>query len=296
MMRNKKTWLLNLLTLTLYCGGLAAEPEDWTQVIVAERRAGNPYPILSSYGARLSIAQAYRVQRELVAAELPLRVVGGYKAGFTAPGSGARFNLEAPVFGVLFADGSVATPYEINGDDFHRLMVEVEVGFELRSAITRRMRSIDDLRTYVKHARPVIELSDLHYEDLTKLRGSDIVATNMAAGAYIAGEPLQLADLEDVNQISVVLSRDGEVIDEGLASTALGNQLRALLWLVNEVVASGQPLEAGFLLITGTLGKLNPGRPGTYHARFSDAGAVRFQILGEHAHGERRRTSGVSAQ
>lgn len=150
--------------------GLFAEPEEWAQVIVAERRAGNPYPILSSYGAQLSIAQAYRVQRELVAAELPLRVVGGYKAGFTAPSSGAKFNLEVPVFSVLFADGSIAAPYEIKGDDFHRLTIEVEVCFVVRSAITRRMCSIDDLRTYVKHALPAIALPDLHYEDLTKLR------------------------------------------------------------------------------------------------------------------------------
>lgn len=65
----------------------------------------------------------------------------------------------------------------------------------------------------------------------------------------------------------------------------MGNQLRALLWLVNEAVARRQSLEASFLLITGTLGKINPGLPGTYHARFGDAGTIRVQILGARASG-----------
>jgi len=47
--------------------------------------------------------------------------------------------------GVLFADGQLGDGAEIRRDAFKRLMVEVEIGYVLRSPITRRIQSTADL-------------------------------------------------------------------------------------------------------------------------------------------------------
>ncbi len=94
------------------------------------------------------------------------------------------------------------------------------------------------------------------------------------------GEPFALRDLAEVNQLEVVLYRDDQQIDRGEARNAAGDQLEALLWLVNHLQVAGWPLEPGHVLITGALGKINPGVAGRYRAVYSPEVVLDFQIAG----------------
>jgi 2-keto-4-pentenoate hydratase len=264
--------------LALVTGGAGADAENWAEIIVEESRKGAAMPVLSAYGAELDVATAYEIQRMVVENALSIRAIGGYKAGFTNAASRARFQLDEPVAGVLFADGRIDNGAEIRRDAFKRLMIEVEIGYVLRSTISRRMKSVADLKTYVLHAVPAIELPDLDYEDMDHLQGLDIVATNMGAAAYLVGEPFRFTDLEEVNLLRVALYRDGELIDDGHAVNAFGDQLRALLWLVNDRLARGWKLAAGQLLLTGALGKINSATSGDYHADYG-RGELRFRVV-----------------
>ena len=272
----RRTWAW--CVLCVWMGAANADAENWAEIIIGETRKGRAMPVLSAYGAGLDFETAYEIQRMVVNNALEIRKIGGYKAGFTSAAARARFQVEKPVAGVLFADGRLGGGAEIRRDAFKRLMVEVEIGYVLRSAITRRMQSTADLKTYVLHAVPAVELPDLDYEDLSQLNGLDIVATNMAAAAYVVGKPFRFTDLEEVNGLKVALYRDGELIDDGHAAIALGDQLRALLWLVNDRLARGWPLRAGQLLLTGTLGKINPGTSGDYYVNYG-RGELRFRIV-----------------
>ncbi|MDR1873792.1 MAG: hypothetical protein LBQ90_02100 [Synergistaceae bacterium] len=49
---------------------------------------------------------------------------------------------------------------------------------------------------------------------------------------------------------------------------ALGSQWKTLLWLVNNVLAQGQKIEADRYFLTGALGKMIPGAPGEYRAEY----------------------------
>ncbi|MEX2481549.1 MAG: fumarylacetoacetate hydrolase family protein [Gammaproteobacteria bacterium] len=254
--------------------------EGWADVIATERQQGKLLPRVSDLQPGLDLDEAYAIQRALVTVERPHRGIGGYKAGFTNPASRAPYGLNGPVTGVLYADGARADGATIDLADFHRLMIEVEIGFVLRSPIRRPMKSLDDLLTYVREVVPVIELPDLAYDNPERLRGLDIVATNMAASAYVVGAPLRLSRPAAVNDIDVVLFRDGKPVDEGRAANAMGDQLGALLWLVNHVQAAGLPLETGHVLITGTLGKMNAGIAGHYRAEYAGSGEVAFEVIG----------------
>lgn len=275
--------LLVLLVASAVAGGAWAGPtalEGWADVISTERLHGRLLPRVSDLQPGLDLDEAYAIQRALVTIERPRRGIGGYKAGFTNPASRAPFGLNGPVTGVLYADGARSDGATIDLADFHRLMIELEIGFVLRSPIRRPMKSLDDLLTYVREVVPVIELPDLAYDTMARVRGLDIVATNMASSAYVVGAPLRLSRPAAVNEVEVVLYRDGKPIDEGRAANAMGDQLGALLWLVNHVQATGWPLEAGHVLITGTLGKMNAGVAGHYRAVYAGAGAVAFDVVG----------------
>ena len=269
-----------LLCGSVVAGARAQHVDGWADVIHTEVARGNPLPRLTELVPDLDLDEAYAVQRALVAIERPRRGIGGYKAGFTNPATRAPFGLAGPVSGVLYRDGALTSGATLDLRRFRRLMIEVEIGYVLRSAITRSMKSVDDLLTYVRDIVPVVELPDAAYDDPARLNGRDLVATNLASRAYIVGAPLRLARPAAVNELAFVLYRDGASIDHGAARNALGDQLAALLWLVNHVQAAGQPLAAGQVLITGTLGKMSPGEPGVYRLEFGPAGGLDFRLVG----------------
>lgn len=248
---------------------------DWAEVIRTEVAAGRPMPALSLYDAELDLQAAYAVQRALVE---ELRPIGGYKAGFTSQAARSKVGLRHPIAGVLPARGRLYDHAVVRADAFERLMVEVEIGFVLRSPILRPMKSVADLTTYLGAAVPAIELPDLNYENPAGLNGRDLVATNIAAHSYLLGAPFVLDDFAELNALDVTLFRDDVQIDRGRGANAMGDQLQALLWLVNDLVARRWPLLPGHVLITGTLGQINPGRPGRYRADFGGRASLNFTI------------------
>lgn len=118
-----------------------ADADGWADIIRAERARGNPLPRLSDLVPAFTLDEAYAVQHALVDVERLARPIGGYKAGFTNPAGRARFALNGPVSGVLFADGAYADGARVALADYPGLVVEVEVGYVLRSPIRRSMKS-----------------------------------------------------------------------------------------------------------------------------------------------------------
>ena len=276
-----------LLSLALLVAGWSAVPvhaadgsaDDWADIVQLELAHGQPMPLLSVYYDQLNSASAYDIQRALVTHEMrKKRVIGGFKAGFTQAALRAKYHTKEPVSGVLFADAGFKDGDEIDTGLFKQPMLEVEIGYVLRSPITRQLHSVADLKTYISHALPAVEIPDLNYVNVGGLNANDIIATNVAASRYVVGKPFVLRDLAQVNEIKVALYRDLQVVDTGAASDALGNQLEALLWLVNDAYAHGWQLQAGQLLITGTLGKMNPGLAGSYRADYGLGRTLSFVL------------------
>ena len=276
-----------LLPLAVLIAGLSSCPahgvdgsaDDWADIVQLELARGQPMPLLSVYYDQLNSASAYDIQRALVSHEMrKKRAIGGFKAGFTQAALRLKYHTKEPISGVLFADAAFEDGAEIDAGLFKKPMLEVEIGYVLRSPITRKLHSIADLKTYISHALPAVEIPDLNYANVGGLNAYDIIATNIASSRYVVGKPFTLRDLAQVNEIRVALYRDEQVIDSGAAIDALGNQLEALLWLVNDAYGHGWHLQAGQLLITGTLGKMNPALPGSYRADYGLGRTLSFVL------------------
>ena len=82
----------------------------------------------------------------------------------------------------------------------------------------------------------------------------------------------------DLNAVEVTLSRDGETVNTGKGTDALGDQWQAALWLVNTTLEHGWTIEPGQLIITGALGNMIPGKSGRYIADYGDMGTIAFEI------------------
>ena len=156
-------------------------------------------------------------------------------------------------------------------------MLEAELGFITKESIRHPVSSVDELQKLFSHTLPVIELPDLGFADLKKLRATDIVAANVAARQYIIGSKVLLTDFNP-NNIEVSVYHDGQRVITGQARDAMGDQWQALLWLVNKTLSQGYEIHKGAIFITGALGKMMPGTAGNYQAGFGALGAITFSV------------------
>ena len=81
------------------------------------------FPDFGRINPALDMDALYGVQQRYVAARVAAgERIGGFKGGFIP---------QLPIGGVLFAGGLKVQPREIHRKDYHSLLVEAEIGFEI---------------------------------------------------------------------------------------------------------------------------------------------------------------------
>lgn len=217
----------------------------------------------------LTIDSAYRVQTRSVRAKLRNASPAGFKAGLTSAPAQARFKTNGAVAGVLFKEGALQSTDSVSLREAPGLHIEVEVAMRIGTAIDKPLADVAELRSHINGIAPAIELPNLHYAQPQSLDAIDIVATNVAAWKYIVGDfasPRQ----RDPNTVDVRLTCNDKEMFTGKGTDSLGDQWRAALWLVNQMLAQGWKIEPGQILLTGSLGKMLPGATGrcvaSYHS------------------------------
>lgn len=222
------------------------------------------------------MAQAYRVQREVLnQLASDSDPIIGHKAGLTSRGAQTKFDTFEPVAGSFLKSQLKNTATYVPLRNYKALRVEMEIGFELKLSIRTAPKTVEELKSKVRHVVPIVELPNLHYADPSKLAAADIIASNVAASLVIKGRPKPV-DRLDLNAVSATLTRNKEELTTGTGSDALGDQWEALLWLVQNRLRYGYEVKRGDLLITGALGQMVQGKAGRYVADFGSLGQVTF--------------------
>ncbi|MBN1672273.1 MAG: fumarylacetoacetate hydrolase family protein [Kiritimatiellae bacterium] len=269
--------------MAAFCGvlvagaSLAAEPAELAARLLAARAEGRPIPVLSM-GANLDMDTAYEVQKAYVYERITRDPIAGFKAGLTSKATQRKFGFTAPVSGVLFDSGANGDGPQINRSAFRALMIEVEIGLVVGSPIQKEVRSLAELRKCIRGVVPAIELPDLGFEDIKKVRAADIIAANVSACEFILGNERPLGDL-DLNRVVASLMTGRVLMSRGQGSDAMGDQWTAAFWLVNQTIKHGWELKPGQVLLTGSLGKAVAGKPGRYEAQWSGLGKITFEIV-----------------
>ncbi|MSR14361.1 MAG: hypothetical protein EXR86_07315 [Gammaproteobacteria bacterium] len=269
-----------LLCLIAHCAPLAAWStlDDWAAVVATQIQHKRALPVLSDYGAGLSLSEAYNVQRRVIATLAPATDVAGFRASLTRPRGQVEFGVREPVTGAMLRAGLLRGNAELRLRDFKHLMIAPGLGFVLKAGVTAPLSDLSQLAPLIATAMPVVEFSDYHFERPTGFRGEDFIAGNAAFANLIVGKPLPNTSAETINGVIVELLIAETVVDRGRAINVMGSQLTALYWLINKLIAQGWNLPAGTLLVTGAFSDPVPATKGSYVARFWEAGEVRFSV------------------
>lgn len=242
--------------------------------LAGAEQAADPLPRVRDYLPNLDAGLAY----ELQASHLRGREAGavqGYKAALTTAAMQRRFGAPEPVFGVLVSNPRCDFP--IRSQAFRRLAAEPEVAIRVGRAIDTAPGDVAALLPYLSHAAPAVELPNIGFDDLPAVNWIDLIATNAGAACFVVGEPVPI-DTTLLSDLNVELRHNAAVLAAGNSREVMGHPLEAALWLVRMALRQGWKVEAGHVLLTGTIGGLHPLAPGRFEGDFGPLGKLAFEV------------------
>ena len=207
-------------------------------------------------GLDLSEEICYRIQRKYVAQRLPeTAAVKGYKIGCTSPTVQSDLGINSPIYGSLTSDLMWHQEYSLHLDDIDHLAIEGELAVTIGRGLNHETEP-DDIWSHIESLYPVVELHHVP-ADQSLLRLQDIIASNGMHAGVVLGKGIE-AHRETVSNLGMQLSIQG-LADIEITNAELMNSTReSILWLTKKLTEEGLGLQAGEIVLCGTIAPLFP--------------------------------------
>lgn len=234
---------------------------------------GTPIEPLTECWNDLSDRDAYAIATENLRRREA--AVIGYKLGFTSEAMRRQMSIADPNYGVLTGDHEITqAPAVIDTSRLVHPLIEPEIGLLIGHSLDSGGNTAESVRRHVAAVAPCLEIVDTRYQAY-RFRAADNIADNSSSARFVRGTPTALERAGDLRQVSVLLSVDGAVVDEGMGANAMGDPLAALAWLANTLSAAGRVLREGDIVLTGGLTRAHPAKRGSFvTGKFSGLGDV----------------------
>ena len=105
---------------------------------------------------------------------------------------------------------------------------------------------------------PCFEVVDSRIDDW-KIKIQDTVADNASCGLFTVNESAALDPRKiDLSTCGMVVTKNGKVISTGAGAAAMGSPVNCVAWLANTLGQFGITLNAGDIILSGSLVPLEP--------------------------------------
>jgi 2-keto-4-pentenoate hydratase len=242
---------------------------------------GKPIAPLTSTYEGMTLEDAYAVQLlqidELTGSG---RTIKGHKVGLTSAAMQRLVGVEEPDYGHLLDDFFYLEHAPIPLSRFIQPRIEPEVAFVLRRPLRGPGVTVHEAITAIDFVLPALEIVDSRIE-AWKIGLFDTIADNASSGAVVLGSrPTALHEV-DLRLAGAVMTRNGLVVGTGAGGAVLGSPLTSLVWLANTVGERGVTLEAGHVILPGSVCAMAPVAAGdTFTATFAGLGTVTARFTG----------------
>lgn len=245
----------------------------------AARAVGKAPPPFTSVLPQGTLKDAYTVQRRIVRVTQAADQVKGYKGAGASATAQRTLGIEAPLTGVLFNSGRLEARPDlvIERAAGESIVVETEIGYVMGVDFSFAVPTDAHAKDAVAEIVPVIELPRSYEVSGATPDARNLVASNVGSARYIVGKSIK-PETTDPNSWKISLRRDGALLHETTGDSANGGQWHNLRSILNQVTAQGHVIRAGDVIICGALGKVQPGEPGKYEARFGELEAISFEV------------------
>ena len=260
---------------------MAFDADRIARLLETEHRTATAFRPLGPESGITALDQAYDVQKALVALNAAARGTrpAGYKIGLTTPRMQAFCGIDHPVAGTVLADRIVTSGARLDPVRYGRLGIEFEICVRLAHDLPPRAAPYApaEVAEVVDGVCPAIEIIDDRGADYAVLDAVSLVADNAWNEGIVLGAFRQ--DFPDLARVNGTASLNGTVIGSGTGADVLGHPLAAIAWLAQHLGSRGRRLEAGDLVMTGSIVATRfPQRGEHYRFGIPGLGSVEVEI------------------
>ncbi len=225
-------------------------------------RAGRTTTPLTERWPDIGVDDAYRISLHMLERRLSEgeRLIGK-KIGVTSDAVQSMLGVRQPDFGFLTDAMLIPRGEPMPIDD--RLIqprAEGEIAFRLAKDLHGPGVTPADVLDAAEVAIACFEVVDSRVDDW-RIAIQDTIADNASCGLFILGDEVDPRTL-DLATCEMQVHKNGAPLSSGLGSAVQGSPLHSVAWLANTLGGYGISLDAGDLVLSGSLVPLEPVVPG----------------------------------
>lgn len=215
-------------------------------------------PPLIEQDLTLTIDDAYAISLDFLARRRKdgERVVGK-KIGVTSKAVQDMLGVHQPDFGFLTDWMHVTGDIDVAAKALIAPRAEAEIAFILKNGLTGPGVTAEQVIAATEFIAPCFEIVDSRIKDW-KIGIVDTVADNASCGVFVLGEARADPRAHNLPSLRVTVTKNGAPLSEGYGSAVQGDPAQAVAWLANTLGAYGVTLDAGDIILSGSLVPLEP--------------------------------------
>lgn len=220
-------------------------------------------PPLRRRGLHLDVEDAYAVSLALLAHRLEAgETVIGKKIGVTSAAVQDMLGVRQPDFGFLTDRMRVLDGSEVRiAERLIQPRAEAEIALILKRSLKGPGVSPAAVLAATESIAPCFEIVDSRIQDWD-IGIVDTIADNASCGVFVLGAARVDPRGLDLAALKVSVWKNDQPLSQGLGSAVQGSPLASVAWLANTLGRYGVTLDAGDVILSGSLVPLEPARPG----------------------------------
>ena len=223
---------------------------------VAARHRRQRIAVLPEDCRPASLDEAYAVQDALNERLADTHgAVCGRKIGCTTPVMQRYLEIAHPCAGALYECRTLSAPATVKYTDHWRPGVECEIAVRLGRPLSAVAAPFDRAAVAgaVEACMAAIEIVDDRYDDFRALDTPTLIADDFFSAGAVLGPPVTAWREVDLAAAGGAMAINGVQVGTGTGADVMGHPFEALTWLANQAAASGRPLAAGDVVLTGSV-------------------------------------------
>lgn len=239
-----------------------SKAEKYGAELYAALRDRRTVPPLIARDADLSVDDAYAISLDFLARRRKDgEKVVGKKIGVTSKAVQDMLGVHQPDFGFLTDWMQVGDEISVDGKALIAPRAEAEIAFVLKDSLNGPGVTAADVVAATDYIAPCFEIVDSRIQDW-KISIIDTVADNASCGVFVVGDAKADPRELDLPALHVTVTKNGAPLSEGYGSAVQGDPAQAVAWLANTLGAYGVTLDAGDVILSGSLVPLEPAAKG----------------------------------
>lgn len=246
------------------------------------RLAATPVPDLSDADEPQTVIDGYAAQEALhrYYCEKTGSVLAGWKVGATTTDMQKYLGVNGPAYGRILSTNIHENGTFLSAAGFCNPGIECEIALRIGSTAEDRSYSRYTIGEIIEAVHPAIEIVENRYGDFLARGTPTLIADDFFHKACVLGAPV--SDWQDIDLAAIAGKTRIDGVEKGIGTGAdvMGHPLEAVAWLANTLAEHGNRLEAGQIVLTGSVAPVIwiEGSPCQAEIELESLGAVRIRI------------------